>query len=69
MIYNLICIVLQMLFDYAAKQLMSYDETKTPLKLAENFKAFIYGLLSFPLDIPGTAYHACLQVLIIYIFY
>ncbi|KAF5441954.1 hypothetical protein F2P56_037093 [Juglans regia] len=50
-----------MLFDYAAKQLMSYDELKTPLKLAENFKAFIYGLLSFPLDIPGTAYHACLQ--------
>ncbi|KAF5451524.1 hypothetical protein F2P56_026628 [Juglans regia] len=50
-----------MLFDYAAKQLMSYDESKTPLKLAENFKAFIYGLLSFPIDIPGTAYHACLQ--------
>ncbi|KAG6725742.1 hypothetical protein I3842_02G046200 [Carya illinoinensis] len=50
-----------MLFDYAAKQLMSYDESKTPLKLAENFKAFIYGLLSFSLDIPDTAYHTCLQ--------
>ncbi|KAG8496028.1 hypothetical protein CXB51_009397 [Gossypium anomalum] len=33
----------------------------TASNLRENFVAFIQGLISFPLDIPGTAYHKCLQ--------
>ena len=56
---------LQMLFNYAAKKLISYDESNSPMELRENFKAFMDGLLTFPLDIPGTSYHACLQVLIL----
>jgi cytochrome P450 family 26 subfamily A len=51
-----------MIFDLTAKKLISYDSTKSSENLRENFVAFIQGLISFPLDIPGTAYHKCLQV-------
>ena len=60
---NIDLITLQMIFKYLAKKLISYDESKASRKLRENYKAFMDGLVSFPLNIPGTAYHACLQVL------
>ncbi|KAI4315373.1 hypothetical protein L6164_028189 [Bauhinia variegata] len=50
-----------MIFDLTAKKLISYDSTKSSENLRDNFVAFIQGLISFPLDIPGTAYHKCLQ--------
>ncbi|GMN26499.1 hypothetical protein TIFTF001_047811 [Ficus carica] len=50
-----------MIFEYFAKKLISYDETKASKKLKDNYNAFRDGLTSFPLNIPGTAYHACLQ--------
>lgn len=51
-----------MIFDLTAKKLISYDPEKSSENLRENFVAFIQGLISFPLDIPGTAYHKCLEV-------
>ncbi|KAE9596545.1 hypothetical protein Lal_00007572 [Lupinus albus] len=51
----------RMIFDLTAKKLISYDSTKPSENLRENFVAFIQGLISFPLDVPGTAYHKCLQ--------
>ncbi|GAU20675.1 hypothetical protein TSUD_230890 [Trifolium subterraneum] len=51
----------RMIFDLTAKKLISYDSTESSENLRENFVAFIQGLISFPLDIPGTAYHKCLQ--------
>lgn len=50
-----------MIFDYFCKKLISYDETQDVEKLREYFKDFMDGLLSFPLNIPGTAFDACLQ--------
>ncbi|KAL6979620.1 hypothetical protein U1Q18_021275 [Sarracenia purpurea var. burkii] len=50
-----------LIFDLAAKKLISYDSEKSSENLRDNFDAFIKGLISFPLDIPGTAYHKCLQ--------
>ncbi|XP_057477999.1 cytochrome P450 87A3-like [Actinidia eriantha] len=50
-----------MIFDLTAKKLISYDSGKSPENLRENFVAFMKGLISFPLNIPGTAYHKCLQ--------
>ncbi|GAY61061.1 hypothetical protein CUMW_206850 [Citrus unshiu] len=50
-----------MIFDLTAKKLISYDQEKSSENLRENFVAFMEGLISFPLDIPGTAYHKCLQ--------
>lgn len=53
---------LQMIFGFAAKKLLGYDESKTPEKLRQNYAAFLDGLISFPLKIPGTSYWKCLQV-------
>lgn len=52
----------QMIFDLTAKKLISHDPDKSSENLRANFVAFIQGLISFPFDIPGTAYHKCLQV-------
>ena len=54
-----------MIFAYFAEKLISYDESKASKKLKQSYDAFLEGLISFPLNIPGTAYHACLQVLMI----
>lgn len=51
-----------MIFDLTAKKLISYDQEKSSDNLRESFVAFMKGLISFPLDIPGTEYHKCLQV-------
>ncbi|XP_011072203.1 cytochrome P450 87A3 [Sesamum indicum] len=51
----------QMIFDFTAKKLISYDSEKSSDNLRESFVAFIQGLISFPLNIPGTAYSKCLQ--------
>ncbi|XP_050227313.1 cytochrome P450 87A3 isoform X2 [Mercurialis annua] len=50
-----------MIFDLTTKKLISYDEKDSSENLRENFVAFMQGLISFPLEIPGTAYHKCLQ--------
>ena len=52
-----------MILDLTANKLISYDPENSPENLRENFVAFIQGLVSFPLDIPGTAYHKCLRVI------
>ncbi|XXG77755.1 hypothetical protein AAC387_Pa08g1849 [Persea americana] len=51
----------EMIFDLTANNLISYDPTKSTENLRENFVAFIQGLISFPINIPGTAYHKCLH--------
>jgi hypothetical protein len=53
---------MQMIFDLTAKKLISYEPSKSSEDLRKNFVAFIRGLISFPVDIPGTAYHECMQV-------
>ncbi|KAL8263814.1 hypothetical protein R6Q59_021944 [Mikania micrantha] len=50
-----------MIFELMGKKLISYDLEKSSENLRENFEAFIQGLISFPLNIPGTAYYKCLQ--------
>ncbi|EES05736.1 hypothetical protein BDA96_04G302600 [Sorghum bicolor] len=50
-----------MIFDLTAKKLISYEASKSSEDLRKNFVAFIRGLISFPVDIPGTAYHECMQ--------
>ena len=51
-----------MIFECFAKKLLSYEESKASKKLMENYIAFLDGLMSFPLNIPGTTYRACLKV-------
>ena len=54
---------LQLVFKYAAKKMLGYEESKDQQKLRDSYKAFMDGLISFPLNIPGTPFHACLQVI------
>ncbi|RDX75957.1 Cytochrome P450 87A3, partial [Mucuna pruriens] len=51
----------KMIFDLTAKKLISCDSTVTLENLMDNYVAFIKGLISFPLNIPGTAFHKCMQ--------
>jgi hypothetical protein len=52
-----------MVFDFSAKQFFSYDAEKSQTNMAEKFTNTLGGFMSFPLNIPGTAYHKCLKVI------
>nr|UVC46132.1 cytochrome P450 [Ilex asprella] len=47
--------------DFGAQQLFSYNPEKAPEQISELFNDLIQGLMSFPLNIPGTMYHKCLK--------
>ncbi|XP_059312224.1 cytochrome P450 87A3-like [Lycium ferocissimum] len=49
-----------MLFIFFAGKILGCDEQEA-LELREHYKAFYNGFLSFPINVPGTAFHACLQ--------
>jgi len=53
--------IFQMIFDLTAKKLIGYEPSKSSESLRKNFVAFIRGLISFPVNIPGTAYHECME--------
>ncbi|CAL9022962.1 unnamed protein product [Prunus brigantina] len=48
-----------MVFNFSAKQMISYDAEKSSDDLSEKYTKNIDGLMSFPLNIPGTAYYNC----------
>ncbi|GMH26599.1 hypothetical protein Nepgr_028442 [Nepenthes gracilis] len=50
-----------MIFEYVAKEIMGYDGSLTSNKLRDCYGDFMRGFVSFPLNIPGTAFHACLE--------
>ncbi|KAG8065858.1 hypothetical protein GUJ93_ZPchr0004g39757 [Zizania palustris] len=51
-----------LIFELTAKKLIGYDPSKpSEMNLRKNFVAFIRGLISFPVNIPGTAYHECME--------
>lgn len=52
-----------MIFDLTANKLFGYDAEKSPVKMSEKLANTLDGLMSFPLNIPGTAYHKCLKVI------
>uniref|UniRef100_A0A2N9G6B9 Cytochrome P450 n=1 Tax=Fagus sylvatica TaxID=28930 RepID=A0A2N9G6B9_FAGSY len=55
------CAAAEMALHFGAKQMFSYDPEKSSIDLTEKYINFSKGLLSFPLNIPGTAYHKCLE--------
>ncbi|KAH7836256.1 hypothetical protein Vadar_034107 [Vaccinium darrowii] len=50
-----------MLFDFTLKQMFGYDSENSSEKLSDKFANFVHGLMSLPLNIPGTTYHKCLK--------
>ncbi|XP_051129914.1 cytochrome P450 87A3-like [Andrographis paniculata] len=53
--------IAKMIFELTAKKLISCDSEERREDLRENFSAFIKGLISFPANIPGTAYNKCMK--------
>ena len=52
-----------MVLDFRAKEFISYDAENSPqISLSETYSRIINGFMTFPLNIPGTAYHTCLRV-------
>ncbi|XWS61124.1 hypothetical protein CRYUN_Cryun07bG0098300 [Craigia yunnanensis] len=52
-----------MIYDFTVRKLFSFKESRSAKKLRECYSAFLDGLISFPINIPGTAYWKCLQVI------
>ncbi|OMO97920.1 Cytochrome P450 [Corchorus olitorius] len=50
-----------MIYDFSVKKLFGCNESRFAEKLRDCYSAFLDGLISFPLNIPGTAYWKCLQ--------
>ncbi|KAF9603862.1 hypothetical protein IFM89_038120 [Coptis chinensis] len=50
-----------MAFGLASKKLLSYDPNNHLENLKDMFTGFLQGLMAFPLNVPGTAYHKCLK--------
>ncbi|CAN1234792.1 Cytochrome P450 87A3 [Linum perenne] len=51
-----------MVMDLSSNIMFGYDPSKFhELNLSDMFASFTRGLLSFPLKIPGTTFHSCLQ--------
>ncbi|XP_021766084.1 cytochrome P450 87A3-like [Chenopodium quinoa] len=51
----------RMIFNLTAEKLISHDPESASENIRENFVDFMKGLVSFPINIPGTTYHKCLQ--------
>ncbi|CAL1412689.1 unnamed protein product [Linum trigynum] len=51
----------KMVMELSSNILFGHDPTKFHQHLSDMFESFTRGLLSFPLKIPGTTFHACLQ--------
>lgn len=52
-----------MFLNFGTKQVFSCDADTLQFDLGEKYSRIINGLMSFPLNIPGTAYHTCLKVI------
>ncbi|KAJ4823125.1 hypothetical protein Tsubulata_001894 [Turnera subulata] len=50
-----------MVFNFTAKQIFGYDVETTKEKLSENYTKILNSLISFPINIPGTAFRKCMQ--------
>ncbi|XP_026450967.1 cytochrome P450 87A3-like [Papaver somniferum] len=52
--------ITNMIFDLTSKHLFNYDSTKSTENLSVMFACFFTGLMTFPVNIPGTAFHRCM---------
>ncbi|KAF7135453.1 hypothetical protein RHSIM_Rhsim08G0028300 [Rhododendron simsii] len=50
-----------MMFDLTAKALFGYEPDKSGEDTGKNLTNFVDGVMSVPLNVPGTAFHRCMQ--------
>ncbi|XP_019192755.1 PREDICTED: cytochrome P450 87A3-like isoform X1 [Ipomoea nil] len=48
--------------DFAANELFSGDLENAPFSISDMYRDLVEGLMSFPINLPGTAHHKCLQI-------
>lgn len=53
-----------MVFNFTAKIFLGYDSENSSEDLSEKFNNIIDCLMSIPLNIPGTAFHECMKVIV-----
>ncbi|WMV23393.1 hypothetical protein MTR67_016778 [Solanum verrucosum] len=52
----------KMTVDFAAKQIFSGDLENAPFNISDMFRDLVEGLMSFPINLPGTSHHKCLKI-------
>ncbi|XP_069152481.1 beta-amyrin 16-alpha-hydroxylase CYP87D16-like [Solanum lycopersicum] len=52
----------EMTVDFAAKQIFSGDLENAPFNISDMFRDLVEGLMSFPINLPGTSHHKCLKI-------
>ncbi|CAN0902711.1 Cytochrome P450 87A3 [Linum grandiflorum] len=50
-----------MIHRFAVERMFSLSDPKIVKEFKQSFDNFLYGLISFPINIPGTAYWKCMQ--------
>ncbi|TMW92780.1 hypothetical protein EJD97_012577, partial [Solanum chilense] len=53
---------IKMTVDFAAKQIFSGDLENAPFNISDMFRDLVEGLMSFPINLPGTSHHKCLKI-------
>ncbi|CAN1751955.1 Cytochrome P450 87A3 [Linum perenne] len=51
----------EMIHSFAVEKMFSLTESTLVKEFKESYDAFLYGLISFPIYFPGTAYWKCMQ--------
>ncbi|KAI3954967.1 hypothetical protein MKW98_004970 [Papaver atlanticum] len=50
-----------MVIELVLKEQLGYDSTKSTNNLVKMLSEFVKGLMSIPLNVPGTTYHRCMK--------
>ncbi|KAG5534501.1 hypothetical protein RHGRI_022576 [Rhododendron griersonianum] len=50
-----------LMFDLSAKALFGYEPDKSGEDMGKNLTNFVDGVMSVPLNVPGTTFHRCMQ--------
>ncbi|XP_019192710.1 PREDICTED: cytochrome P450 87A3-like isoform X2 [Ipomoea nil] len=53
---------ISMTVDFASNQIFSGDLENSSSRIGNMYKDLLQGLMSFPINLPGTTYHKCMQV-------
>lgn len=54
---------MQMTLNFGAEHMIGYNAENSSGNLSKKYASVIEGLMSFPINFPGTAYYNCLKVI------
>lgn len=53
-----------MTLNFGAEHMIGYNPENSSGNLSNKYASVIEGLMSFPINFPGTAYYNCLKVIV-----